>query len=298
MLGKHFTITIFIGLMLVSFSTQTQVVAQQTLPPINCGDIIEVETTPERPLAEFQIQTSAGTTLNGRVEPIGTTLDISISLYDSGENYFWGSNRTGEGEIELIDSLVISTSNPALAIGMIYEGRDDVRYYRENVVGYGAFTIYLGCILRDGTVINPGDNIEESDNSSSDKPFSGIGFPGLPPVDFTNGITIPFMMDVPNSGAINPGFESVFGFTVDAIAGDKLDLTFTRLSGNLNLGLAVMSPDNKIVYQASLVTVERISALFSFPTDGQYTIGVWKIELALPATPENTAFQLVGTLNP
>jgi hypothetical protein len=189
----------------------------------------------------------------------------------------------------------------------------------QNGQATGAFMLEVGYVQKNGTIINYGDTLPDSSMppTSSDHvatpstgtgfpgvpapvatPFTGIGFPGLPPQDFTDGITIPFVVGQPNAGAINPGFDSVFGFTVDASAGDKFDLTFTRTSGNLNLGLAVLSPDNTIVYQASLVNTERMNALFTFPVSGQYTIGVWKIDLAAPPTPENTAFQLTGTLNP
>jgi hypothetical protein len=41
-----------------------------------------------------------------------------------------------------------------------------------------------------------------------------------------------------------------------------------------------------------------MNTLFTFPAAGQYTIGVWKMDIAAPATPENTSFQLTGTLNP
>jgi len=179
----------------------------------------------------------------------------------------------------------------------------------------------VGCTLRDGTVIAPGDTAnppaEEGGGGlggivggmlnggggnpapeAAPVPFTGVGFPGVAAKDFSDGITIPFTLDAPNAGAINPGFGSVFGFTLDASAGDRFDLTFTRTGGNLNLGLAVLAPDNTVVYQASLVNAERASALFTFPADGQYTIGVWKIDIAPPAAPENTAFQITGTLNP
>jgi hypothetical protein len=286
--------------------------AQGTLP-LNCGDIVEVETNTTNPYIDFNLQASAGTTLNMRAEPLGSTLFLRTSLYDSGGAHLFTVVSPEPGTPSVIDQSVLASSNPTLAIGgglhsWDYEGRED--YDR----AYGAFTVYVGCTLRDGTVINPGDNAEASGGiggivgnmlgsevgttTSTEQPFSGVGFPGLPPADFANGITIPFTLGSPNVGAINPGFDSVFGFTVDANGGDKFDLTFTRMSGNLNLGLAVLAPDNTIVYQASLVNAERMNTLFTFPTSGQYTIGVWRIDLLPPATPENTAFTLVGALNP
>jgi len=43
-------------------------------------------------------------------------------------------------------------------------------------------------------------------------------------------------------------------FTFNATAGDTLDLSYTRVSGNRNLGLVVLSAENERFCQASLVT--------------------------------------------
>ncbi len=100
------------------------------------------------------------------------------------------------------------------------------------------------------------------------------------------------------TGAITPTGGEILGYTLNASADDVLDLTFTRLSGNLNLGLVVLWADNQVVFQASLVTSETLSTRFTLPSAGQYTIGVFRIDLLPPAAPEATAFQLQATLNP
>ncbi|MBX3016154.1 MAG: hypothetical protein KF832_31825 [Caldilineaceae bacterium] len=56
---------------------------------------------------------------------------------------------------------------------------------------------------------------------------------------------------------------------LDATAGDMLDLSYTRVSGNMNLGLVVLSADNHVFFQASLVTSESLSARFILPEEGQ-----------------------------
>lgn len=102
----------------------------------------------------------------------------------------------------------------------------------------------------------------------------------------------------PMSAAITPAGGETIGFTFDANAGDTLDLSFTRLSGNLNLGLAVLSANNEVVYQASLVTSQTMTTRFTLPSTGRYSIGVFRIDLLPPAAPEATAFQIQGVLNP
>lgn len=82
---------------------------------------------------------------------------------------------------------------------------------------------------------------------------------------------------------------------LDAAAGDTLDLNYTRVSGNMNLGLVVLSENNEVFFQASLVTSEALSTQFTLPEAGQYTIGVFRISLVEPAAVEPTVFQLAVT---
>ena len=79
-------------------------------------------------------------------------------------------------------------------------------------------------------------------------------------------------------------------------AGDTLDLSYTRRSGNMNLGLVVLSENNEVFFQASLVTSESLSTTFTLPTAGTYTIGVFRISLVEPDAVEPTVFQLQGAL--
>ncbi len=125
--------------------------------------------------------------------------------------------------------------------------------------------------------------------------FIGVGFPGLAPVDFSSVARIPLIVDTPMTGVLPIGNE-ILGFTLDAAAGDTLDLTYTRASGNMNLGLVVLSENNEVFFQASLVTSAALSTRFTLPEAGQYTIGVFRISLVEPAAVEPTVFQLMGSL--
>jgi hypothetical protein len=92
--------------------------------------------------------------------------------------------------------------------------------------------------------------------------------------------------------------NQILGFTLDAAAGDTLDLSYTRVSGNMNLGLVVLSESNEVFFQASAVTSEALSTRFTLPTAGKYTIGVFRISLVEPAKVEPTVFQVQGELSP
>lgn len=48
--------------------------------------------------------------------------------------------------------------------------------------------------------------------------------------------------------------NQILGFTAEVEAGDVLSLDYERVSGNMNLGLVVLSANNEVFFQASLVT--------------------------------------------
>lgn len=303
----HFVIPIVV-LMFAS----TSPAAAQTSRPAQCGDIIESEFTEDMQPQSYVVTMAPGDVIEVSAVPLGDTLKVALGVYAPNGDIIGlgGEDAYGDG--------VWPSTNPVIQTGVLSARGDyTITAYNARIwgggnldddyrSGIGVYTLYIGCTLRDGTQIAPGDSPSAAPGGGTTgeattvvaAPFAGVGFPGLAAKDFSDGVTIPFIVDAPNAGAINPGFESVFGFTLDASTGDKFDLTFTRTGGNMNLGLAVLAPDNRIVYQASLVNAEYMNGRFTFPGDGQYTIGVWKIELMPPDTPENTAFQLTGTLNP
>jgi hypothetical protein len=182
-----------------------------------------------------------------------------------------------------------------------------------NFTGVGVYTLYVECIKRDGTIIKPGavqtpipvipatESPAEATSppQAAATPFTGIGFPGVPPVDFSNMFKLEFQDGVPTPAQIAPGFKDVVvGFTFNAATGDVLDLSYTRQSGNLNLGLVVLFPQSQVYFQSSLVTSDRLNTRLTLPEAGEYTIGVFQINLVAPAAPEETSFELIGKLNP
>jgi len=169
------------------------------------------------------------------------------------------------------------------------------------------YQLMVTCTLADGTVVNPGDNppidLTQSNANSVTPPetqaiFSGNGFPGLAPVNFANVAKIPIPMGIPMTGAITPTGDEIIGYVINGNEGDIVKLDFSRLSGNLNLGLVVLSSQNDIIFQASMVTGNTLNTQFTLPSTGEYTAGVFRLDLLPPSTPEATAFQLTAVLNP
>ncbi|MBI1282413.1 MAG: hypothetical protein GC179_30080 [Anaerolineaceae bacterium] len=295
---------------------------------VHCGDILDTEMTPGIPFQDTVLAVPAGTKINLEITPLGSSFNPFIFILDSGGGEMLRQNNSTAGLSEELLDFTISSSNAILRVfGAPPDYKDTVSRYqltdfmrfiqrdiqdqgsvsRENYLNkvglyFGAYTISLGCTLRNGTVVEPGD-ISSSQTSNASSPtnvpsFSGTGFPGLAPVDFANAFIIPLTVNTPISGAIPPAGDAIIGFNIDATANDNLALGFNRLSGNLNLGLVVLSADNKVIFQASLVTTSEFNAKFTLPTTGTYIIGIYRIDLLPPNPPETTAFQITATLNP
>lgn len=60
-------------------------------------------------------------------------------------------------------------------------------------------------------------------------------------------------------------------------------------------GLVVLSAENEVFFQASLVTSASLATQFTSPPAGQYMIGVFRISLVEPEEVEPTVFQLKVT---
>jgi hypothetical protein len=321
-------VLLFMCVFAYTFSrTRAQATPVPVKASIQCGQILESELAGESFYQDILLRTPAGTKLNLSVKPLGDGSDLFIFLVDPGEGEITRLNNAGPGQAEEFIEYPISSSsakirvmgaNPRVSVkqtndelknhplARIIYGASTGGYGIDNYVGkwYGAFTISLGCILRDGTVINPGDTLQPTNQvsptavptlSPQDPTFTG--FPGLPPTNFANAVTIPLTSGTPSAGSISAGFDGVFGFTFDGKAGSTVELGVKRLSGNLNLGVVVLSADNKVVFQASLVTSSALTTTFSLPSDGQYTIGVFRVDLLPPDAPQPTAFQVTAKVS-
>ncbi|MEP7287463.1 MAG: hypothetical protein ABI947_17025 [Chloroflexota bacterium] len=233
---------------------------------------------------EYTIDMAPGDILNLSLKGIGSQLDVKLYLTDP-QNKDIGANG-GSTAVEMDSEVLASRGTYKITV---LESSPSL------------YTLSIGCTLRDGTIIKPGDvaqpTVQPSNGNSNSSVFSVTGFPGLPPVDFSNAVTVSLQNDS-NNGKMPANGNTILGYTLDAQSGDKLDLSFTRISGNLNLGLVVLSNDNKVIYQASLVNAETMSVRFTLPVSGQYTIGVFRIDLLPPTSPKATAFTIQGKLNP
>jgi hypothetical protein len=268
---------------IISTHTQAQSLA-------NCGSIIDGEFTEPRQLINYSIGFAPRDKFYVTGTVVGDFLKFDIEI-KSPSNVLVGFNS--DHSFRDWDT----SATPRAETGVLSE-RGTYTVNLLNNDSFGPYTLYIGCTLADGTVIEPGQEQTQDEGEIGGEPFSGVGFPGLSPVDFNNAVLLPFNISAPNPGGIAPGFDSVFGFTLDANAGDIFDVAVTRISGNLNLGVVILSADNKVVFYGGLITSESLSTRLTLPSAGQYTIGVFRVDLLPPDAPEATAFQVIGTLNP
>ncbi len=248
-------------------------------------------------------------------QPIGDSLSFNIAIWDTGGKLV-GNSPEGNGYYLNVSSKPAATSGILSSRGTyeillsngyttVGQGRKfyEVVSFADNG-GVGSYELLIGCTLRDGTVIEPGaspTNVTDHTpnvNIISSNPFIASLVTSLMVFETSSHAKIPMIANLPMTGALAPESNIILCYSVDAAAKDTLALGFTRLSGNLNLGLVVLSADNKVVFQASLVTSSELTTKFTLPTVGTYTIGIFRIDLLPPDAPEATAFQLTATLNP
>ena len=260
---------------------------------VECGDIVESEFTNENQEHNYMLKMAPRESFNVSLEPVGDYLFTSTFLF----------GPTGMELARSYNSSYGFTKTPSASSGNLSAtGSYKIRVQNS---GIGLYTLYIGCVTINGP-IEPGDVPQPTPNPAplptatphsalpgTASTFTGTGFPGLAPVDFADAVTVPLLLDKEMIGVI-PLDNQILGFTLDATAGDTLDLSYTRVSGNMNLGLVVLSENNEVFFQASLVTSASLATQFTLPAAGQYTIGVFRISLVEPAEVEPTVFQLRG----
>jgi hypothetical protein len=304
---KQLTVIAFLVVFMMLTSAILILKAQDSTISVQCGTLLEAEITQANPEQNYTLQLSPGDAVDIHMNILGAGSDLELGLYGPNEDRLASSTSSSDNE-RISNYVVPSTGEYVIKV---YGFSNDI----------GAYTIGIGCTFRDGTQIAIGEALVENtsvipaatpEKATPDAPsagdalggqdsspqFSGVGFPGLVPVDFAQGATIPLTFGSPSVGSISEGFVGIFGFTFTGSAGDVINLSFERQSGNLNLGLAVLSEQNEIAFQASLVTSSLLSTRFTLPSTGEYTIGVFRIELLPPDAPEATTFQITGAINP
>jgi hypothetical protein len=118
------------------------------------------------------------------------------------------------------------------------------------------------------------------------------GFPGFLAADLA-ALALPSAgLGMPLQAALVPQPFQVAGFQFTGRQGMKIDLAFERLSGNLSLGLLLLDPNRKLVFQGSVgATGGSVRESLTLPMAGEYKLGIARIE-PLPPSPLQTSFSI------
>lgn len=247
---------------------------------VECGDIVENEFTESYQPQSYSINLSAGTSLQVSGAPLGETLQLAIGVIAPNERMVAANDPDGSynypNSEPFVNSGVLSANGDYTLMaynGYFYTGRpwSDNRDY-----GVGVYTLFIGCTLRDGTVIQPGDNPDIEPTEIPRTPFSGYGFPGLSSIDFSNGIEIPITTSQPLPIPVG---SDVTLLTYDGVAGTTATLSILRMSGDISVGITVINQsDNNIIFLGGMPYTDNLSANLTFPTDGTYVIGIFRLD--------------------
>jgi hypothetical protein len=303
-----------VALSLFGFALTLQIPAySQSQTEVQCGEIVEGVFSDNAQEHNYGLTMESRESFEVSVEPVGDHLQTVIAIYGPSGVRLGYTNVGAYGSHPSRNPAITSGTLSASGMYKIRISNTVIRdnnqlWYSESynftVGGIGDYTLFISCTLRNGQKVEAG-NIPQPTPTPAPLPtttprsalpdtsstFTGTGFPGLAPVDFADAVTVPLLLDEKMTGVI-PLDNQILGFTLDAAAGDTLDLSYTRVSGNMNLGLVVLSAENEVFFQASLVTSASLATQFTLPAAGQYTIGVFRISLVEPAAVEPTVFQL------
>lgn len=296
---RNLTITLLVIGLALSGLALTPARAQNAVA-VACGTTVQGEFTKNSEDQQYTINVTPGYQVNVNGRATGETLGFQLSFY-------------GPTWIEIIQQNNKNPSrSPSFKSGVLSaRGEHKIIAYNRSSFedgGVGVYTLQIECIDEKGRAVMPaptaaptGAPAPSAAPGATAAPtatpaFSGVGFPGLPPVDFSDVATVPLRSGRPVNGAITRRGGEILGYTLEARANATLDLSFKRESGNLNLGLVVLSADNKVYFQTSLVTSSAMTTTLTLPTAGEYTVGVFRIDLVEPSRPAATAFELLARL--
>lgn len=275
----------------------------QNAVAVACGTTVQGEFTKNREDQQYTINVTPGYQVNVNGRAVGETLGFQLSFFGPTWIEIVQQNNKPPSRSPSFKSGVLSARGEHKIIAF------NRSYYEDG--GVGVYTLQIECIDENGRVVTPAPTAAPTGApTSAPAPgattapapvptapaFSGVGFPGLPPVDFSEVAAVPLRSGRAVNGAITPRGGEILGYTLEARASSTLELSFKREAGNLNLGLVVLSADNKVYFQSSLVTSSALTTTLTLPTAGTYTVGVFRIGLVEPGRPEATAFELLARL--
>lgn len=307
---------ILIVFLAVTVNAQDAVVNRVPPRPLICGGgLNQDEFTTSRDERTYTISATAGTTINISIRAIASQqprmivlltdpsdfgVAISDGRMDAGQTVYFPNNM--QSQIQLNNLVLPATGDYTLRIvnfdfsNFSFANNEYMVSSIQGVGGVGAYFLSLDCWDINGDPIVPALELTPSPttetNTVQETSIAGLipNLVGVQTASLATGETV--------SNTINVGTDLAFAYLLEGKVGQQLSLNIKRLAGNLNVGLVVLSPSNELLSQFSMVGVNELTISILLPASGQYTIGVFRIDLLPPANPEETAYQLQATLSP
>ena len=253
---------LIILLILVTFlSLIMSVNAQSADIDLNCGDVVQGETTPNDAIHRYRIIATAGTTLNVRVEPVGSTFNVHIQFLDAGDQLIAWFNETAAGGAELVSDFQIGSTNPILRVTGDHPDR---RGSSTNFGKYfGAYRIFLGC--------------------DAEAPMPQ-------PAPVRGNIEIPMQI---GQQQVAPVGTDVILYTFDANADSMVTLTVNRMSDEVSAKVSVIhQTTEQTIFIAGMPGGNNLSVELTLPESGTYAISVSRFDTPTQ-TGSNGAVQIL-----
>jgi len=288
-----------------------ETVVSNAIHTLDCGVPIAGVFDDYRQVQGYRLNASSDVSnFNVYVETVGKYLATHIVVADlSGDQFA----RTSQ---PLFTASLETPNLPAAGAYSIYVGNDFFYPSSNGGIyvqggypgGIGRYIVYATCSMKNGDVVGPTPESLEpmlrdsntttgSTSAQSMSAFSGNGFPGVTPIDFSTVHLVPLIFDIPLTSSIALDGSGVSGFSFDASGGDVLSIDARRLQGNLGVGFVVFAQPNMPVFVAGPISTETFSTQVELPASGSYVIGLFRMN-EVSADSIATAFQITVSLNP
>ena len=279
---KHFRLAIIAMVVMCCFSLNLtfaqELIISAPIPAI-CGDVIENEFLVDYEVHNYVLNMRAGDLIEAYVIPVGSRLYTRI-VFQAPNGEFFGHSKPGsKQETEPRPK----ANSDVLSANGVYEMEvNNWEWWGQpsKSTGVGVYTVYIGCTLKDGTVIRPGETLQPTATPIPPIPptpvFSGFGFSGLPARDFSTGIVLPLTLGQPLPVPVG---SDVALYIYSATANEVRTLKINRISGDISIGVTVIHKDtNELIFFGGMPFSDTLSVQLTFPSDGVYALGLFRVD--------------------
>lgn len=295
----HVLSVVLVSLLFGVIGVHTQAQASGA-PFVECGQIIEGEFVEDYEEHYYRISLVQGEEVNLEVRSLERegVLKTSLAIYEPGSDRpflqttkYGGTGAAyvtvnGPQDVPRIETGILTTRGD-FTFKVTNANLTSRGGARDPRGGAGRYTLFIGCVLRDGTVVNPGDAVEPvaaDPAPPAQQPvaapavpvFSGYGFPGLAPVDFSNGIEVPLTMGQAQTVPVG-GDIALYTFT--AAANTTRTMLIEKTTPDLSVGVTVIHRDTgEIIFMGGMPRTASLMATLTFPVDGTYALGLFRLD--------------------